>query len=333
MSSSDTSTVNTSINSAEVYASLRIPDAIKFLPEYNGDSKLLSDFINSVEEILMLIRGTDQTPYGQFLLRSIKNKIVGKAKDVLTASEAGLNWDEIKEALILHCSDERDEHTLSIELHGLIHKQLSVQKLFDQIIDIKTLLFKLIDTKETDPNLARAKKFIFAGTCLNTFLMGMRGQLGGTIRAMKPTNLQEAYDWAIQERNIFLQGTQTNTNQRNNYQSRERYPQYNNRLQYNDRNSRRDEVRRYTNYNNRNYRYSGRNTERSNSSGRNREVPAIMPKQESTGRSSYPNTRSTARLHNIEENKQQERQENSQVHNIDEDSNFWDRASKSKQDT
>jgi len=233
----------------------------------------------------------------------------------------------------LHCSDKRDEHTLSIELHGLIHKQLSVQKLFDQIIDIKTLLFKLIDTKETDPNLARAKKLIFAGTCLNTFLMGMRGQLGGTIRAMKPTNLQEAYDWAIQERNIFLQGTQTNTNQRNNYQSRERYPQYNNRLQYNDRNSRRDEVRRYTNYNNRNYRYSGRNTERSNSSGRNREVPAIMPKQESTGRSSYPNTRSTARLHNIEENKQQERQENSQVHNIDEDSNFWDRASKSKQDT
>jgi len=49
----------------------------------------------------MLIRGTDQTPYGHFLLRSIKNKIVGKAKDVLTASEAGLNWDEIKEALIL----------------------------------------------------------------------------------------------------------------------------------------------------------------------------------------------------------------------------------------
>jgi len=42
--------------------------------------------------------------------------------------------------------------------------------------------------------------------------MGMRGQLGGTIRAMKPTNLQEAYDWAIQERNIFLQGTQTNPN-------------------------------------------------------------------------------------------------------------------------
>jgi len=163
--------------------------------------------------------------------------------------------------------------------------------------------------------------------------MGMRGQLGGTIRAMKPTNLQEAYDWAIQERNIFLQGTQTNTNQRNNYQPRERYPQYNNRLQYNDRNSRRDEVRRYTSYNNRNYRYSGRNTERSNSSGRNREVPAIMPKQESTGRSSYPNTRSTARLHNIEENKQQEKQENNQVHNIDEDSNFWDRASKSKRDT
>jgi len=47
MSSSDTSTVNTSINSADDYAFLRIPDAIKFLPKYNGDSKLQSDFINN----------------------------------------------------------------------------------------------------------------------------------------------------------------------------------------------------------------------------------------------------------------------------------------------
>jgi len=42
-----------------------------------------------------------------------------------------------------------DEYTLSIELHGLIHKQLPDQNLFDKIIEIKTLLFKLIDTKET----------------------------------------------------------------------------------------------------------------------------------------------------------------------------------------
>jgi len=58
-----------------------------------------------------------------------------------------------------------------------------------------------------------------------------------------------------------------------------------------------------------------------------------MTNQESSGRSSYLNTRSTARLHNIEEKKQQEEQENNQVHNIDEDSNFWDRAPKSNQDT
>lgn len=109
----------------------------------------------------MLIRGTDQTPYGQFLLRCIKNKIVGKAKDALTASDASLNWDEIKEALILHFSDKRDEHTHSIELIGLIQKQLSVQKLYEQIIEIETLYFKLIDTTEIDTNLAKA-------TCLKT---------------------------------------------------------------------------------------------------------------------------------------------------------------------
>jgi len=76
------------------------------------------------------------------LLLSIKNNIVGKAKDVLTASKAGLNWDEIKEALILHCSDKRNEHTLSIELHGLIHKQLSVQRSSTKVFDKSLKLYQ-----------------------------------------------------------------------------------------------------------------------------------------------------------------------------------------------
>jgi len=40
--------------------------------------------------------GTDKTPYGQFLLRAIRNKIEGKANELLIASGVGLNWDEIR---------------------------------------------------------------------------------------------------------------------------------------------------------------------------------------------------------------------------------------------
>ncbi|KAL7742975.1 hypothetical protein ACLKA6_011342 [Drosophila palustris] len=65
---------------------------IRFLPPYDGTPKKLRDFINNVEEILLL-------------LRAIRQKIIGKADDAVLAAGAGFSWVEIKEALILHCSD------------------------------------------------------------------------------------------------------------------------------------------------------------------------------------------------------------------------------------
>lgn len=43
-------------------------------------------FITNVEETLLLIRGVGQTPYGQLLLRYIRNKILVRADDALYGS-------------------------------------------------------------------------------------------------------------------------------------------------------------------------------------------------------------------------------------------------------
>lgn len=80
-------------NHLDFLTTLKIPDAIRFLPTYDGNSKTLSEFITNVEEILLLIRGTNQTPYGQMLLRTIMNKIEGKANEVII-KEGSLNWGE-----------------------------------------------------------------------------------------------------------------------------------------------------------------------------------------------------------------------------------------------
>jgi len=88
------------ISPQDICQSLKIPDGIRYLIPYDGNPATLNDFINNVEEILLLIRGTDKTPYGQFLLRAIKNKIEGKANELLISSGMGLNWDDIRETLI-----------------------------------------------------------------------------------------------------------------------------------------------------------------------------------------------------------------------------------------
>lgn len=87
-----------------------------FLTDLSDDPLKLNEFICNVEEVILKIRGTDQNPYGQMLLRAIRQKIAGKANEAVIAAGASLNWDEIKEALIIHCRDRRDVETLMTEL-------------------------------------------------------------------------------------------------------------------------------------------------------------------------------------------------------------------------
>lgn len=323
-------------NNMDLISSLKIPDVIRFLPPYDGNPKKLSDFINNVEEILLLIRGTDKTPYGQMLLRAIRQKLEGKADDAVHTSGAGLNWDEIKDALILHCSDKPDEQTLMFELHNLTYCQYPIHVLFEKICEIKTALFKLTDTKECEPILIKTKKEFFANTCLNTFLTGIRGPLGLAVRSMRPTSLQEAFEWAMKERDIYFQEN--------------RVKQENRKKDYRGQGSRTDGQQKGYSSNQtndykpreygkkRDYRQYAPN-DKDNHQHKKNNVPAIMSKDHRNERSTEqrrqenPNSnRNRGSMHNIEQ-ASTEYAQSAQLHNIDEDSNFPRSASRSKQDT
>lgn len=49
------------VNAGDIFSSLRIPDAIKDLPKFDGNPRLLYEFINNVEDILLHITGADNT--------------------------------------------------------------------------------------------------------------------------------------------------------------------------------------------------------------------------------------------------------------------------------
>lgn len=212
------------VNPLDVLSTLKIPDAIRFLPTYDGNPKTLNEFVTNVEEILALIRGTSRTPYGQLLLRSIRNKIEGKASEGIIESGASLNWEEIKAALILHCADKRDEPTLMFELHNSVQEGHSLRTLYDKVGEIKLALFRIAETTESEQIVVKTKKKLFADICLNSFLTGIRGPLGATIRSMKPTNLREAFEWALKEKETFF--AQTNMKrpeQKQEYGARQYY--------------------------------------------------------------------------------------------------------------
>lgn len=187
----------------DIFNSLRIPDAIKDLPKFDGNPRLLHEFINNVEEILLHIRGADGTPYGQILLRAVRNKITGEANEILNMYGTALHWDDIKGNLILHYSDKRTETSLIRDLHGLRQDNRTVEAFYSQVMEIQSALCNNILIHENDQNVIRAKKELFAEMCLNSFLTNLREPLGASIRAMRPESLATALSFCIKEQNIF----------------------------------------------------------------------------------------------------------------------------------
>lgn len=190
------------ITPSDIFQSLRVPDAIKDLPHFDGNPRLLFEFLNNVEEIRSLISCTEGTPYGQLLLRAIRNKIIGSANEVLNMYGTQLNWTQIKQNLILHYSDKRNETSLIRDLHGIKQQGKTVERFYSEIIEILATMTNHVQIHETDANVIKAKRDLYTEMCLNAFLSGLKEPLGSTIRAMKPDTLAIAFSYCIKEQNI-----------------------------------------------------------------------------------------------------------------------------------
>lgn len=186
----------------QVVNCLKIPDAIKDLPKFDGNPKLLYEFINNVEEILSLTSSVEGTAYSKILLRAIRNKVEGPANEVLNMYGTPLEWDQIKNNLILHYSDKRNETSLIRDLHNLRQHNSTVEKYYSEIIELQATMLNHIRLHEMDSNVIKAKADLFSEMCLNTFLTGLKEPLGSTVRAMRPDSLPIAFSFCIKEQNI-----------------------------------------------------------------------------------------------------------------------------------
>lgn len=189
-------------NNIDIFNSLRIPDAVKDLPKFDGNQRLLFEFISNVEEILHLAKDADNTVQGRILLRAIRNKIEGQANEVLNMYGTTLNWDEIKTNLICHYADKRTETSLIKDLHSLRQNNKPAETFYSEILEIQAALANNLSIHETEKSVVLAKRNLFAEMCLNSFLSGLREPMGSTIRAMRPESLPEALDYCIREQNI-----------------------------------------------------------------------------------------------------------------------------------
>lgn len=239
---SEKPSVNLKMNN-DLFNHLRIPDAVKDLPRFDGNKRTLFDFVENVEEILKVCGDLEEATYKKLLLRSIRNKIVGDANDILNMYGTPLDWDNIKLNLTTHYSDKRNETSLIKDLHGLNQGNDSVEQFYSKIIDIHSTIMNNIKLNEDSLVIIQSKKELYANMCLNCFLSGMKEPLGSIIRAMRPETLAEAFSNCLEEQNMHYLKNKNNYSQHNyqmvkkpipNKVNTQNYSNFNNRFPINN---------------------------------------------------------------------------------------------------
>lgn len=180
-----------------------LPDVIKNIKPFEGDRNSVYHFINNVDSILSLCEKIKEAEYYKIIISGIRNKVVGKASDILlTQNINDSSWEAIKQALILNFADKRDESTLTFQLHNLVRSNLNHNDLYNKITEIISLLSNQLKLQKLEQCIVDAKIKLYLQMGLTIFMGGIKEPLGQWLRARRPETLAEALEFVNQEENI-----------------------------------------------------------------------------------------------------------------------------------
>lgn len=193
--------VNHESNPVErILKSLQTPQIIRDLPSFDGNPIKLHSFIKAVDNLIPLLEAARDTPVYRAWIQAIRTKIQGEADNVLELYGTNLDWPEIKNNLITHYSDRRDEVSLSRDLFKL-HQTTTVEFFYGEVCNIISLLINLLNLSTNNEEVKTAKSALYQEMGLKVFLAGLKEPLGPIIRAQSPNTLKEALRLCLEERN------------------------------------------------------------------------------------------------------------------------------------
>lgn len=192
---------NRATTSAEdVLRSLQTPSTLRDLIPFDGNPIKLHQFLKAVDRVMPIMQQAKNSPMFDVWMQAIRSKIIGDADTVLELYGTELEWDEIKNNLIAHYHDKRDEVSLTRDLFKLSQTG-TVQELYESISYIISLLVNQLNLNENDANVKSAKQKYYQEIGLKVFVAGLRAPLGPIIRAQQPRTLKEALRFCTEENN------------------------------------------------------------------------------------------------------------------------------------
>lgn len=218
-------------NQSNNMENVNIPNfVINAIPVYEGDQFTLPLFIAACENFLTSFLDNEnlQCQKNQWLLRVIVSKLDGRAKLLIGSREDATSWPRIKELLLQYFSDQRDEDCLARDLMMLKSDSREHPYNFGmRIQDLKGILQTKLRLTIADENTRRIKNQIYDKIALQTYLHGLQGQLGLSVRLQKPDNLEAAMAYVIEEQNYVYGEKQMRSIQSNSLSKPSITPQVN----------------------------------------------------------------------------------------------------------
>lgn len=174
----------------------KIPELIKLIPTFDGAPSALVAFIESVEQKLRASE-VDFTEDELTNLRPIwtgliRDKIVGRANEILIENQTPLVWEEIKVTLKENLGDKREISTLLTSVSRLRQGPRTIDEFYQK----SRALLTSLNTNTILNNQDQGSKIVrdtYEVLVVNAFIDGLHDNLIDNTRAAKPKTLLEAY--------------------------------------------------------------------------------------------------------------------------------------------
>lgn len=186
----------------------QIYKALRLVPEFDGNSNVLTRFINLCEQLVSsFVRVEPGYELSNLaLLNGILNKITGPAARTLSSNGITENWLGIKNSLINNFADHRDETSLYNDLSLISQGSSTPQEFYEQCQNLYSVIMTYVALHESVNSTIEAKRALYKKLTLQAFLRGLRDPLGSRIRCMRPESIEKALEFVHEEQNtLYIQ--------------------------------------------------------------------------------------------------------------------------------
>lgn len=180
-----------------VLSESKIPDTIKFLPNFDGNSSSLIHFLETVDNVLILYQNVAVAHPQAYRVwvGVVRGKITGKANEALSMRHVANDWPAIRAALIEIFGDRQDLQTLQQKIPFLKKGNKTLDEFYKEVSELLALMLQKYDLDPRFQVQGRGNQFariILGDFMRNAFIDGLGSPYNITVRSQNVTTLEQA---------------------------------------------------------------------------------------------------------------------------------------------